>query len=623
MVCGENMSRKKLFFKKGYNVIHGSIVNVSIILKKRVLNLRISSKLLLFYLILLVISITLSNYLFQKINSGILEKKIGEASVQTLDTISSGFDTLFDNINNYSKMLLSNNEIQKYLVKNDTYKDYEATRDVTNLLAGYLQVMPNISSIYLFDNDSNMYALDPHIRSPKKLKIESIQQANWYEEALKYKGKSFININAGGIFANDKAENYVSFIRIINDLQSNKPIGTMIINIPAASLKATFQKAISGNDVYIAAIYKGETIIDFENFAFDLQDFNNQILKLDHNATLLNMEKKLYLVSSINSDESSWRLVSVMPFSEVNSEYKQFNLTAFVIILLNSIFLFIGTILISKLITTPITRLLDSMKMVENGEFHQVHFTSGNDEIGELRDGYNDMVLQMQRLIKKILEEQKFKRKAELAVLQEQIKPHFLYNSLDAIAYMALVGEKDEAYNVIIALSNYYRNSLSKGSEVITVFEEVDIVRNYLTIQKVRFPGMIIDEYDIDESVGNFKILKLILQPLVENSVHHGIRPKGEAGRIIIRVKKEEEWLKISVEDDGIGMNEEELSRVMDLKIQSNLSSFGLRGTIERLKIFYGCDNIYHIWSEKGQGTVITITLPYEIISEETLNEHR
>lgn len=623
MVCGESMSRKKLFFKKGYNVIHGSIVNVFKILKEGALNLRISSKLLLFYLVLLVISITLSNYLFQKINSGILEKKIGEASVQTLDTISSGFDTLFDNINNYSKMLLSNNEIQKYLIKNDTYRDYEITRDVTNLLTGYLQAMPNISSIYLFDNDSNMYAIDPHIKSPKKLKIESIQQASWYGEALKNKGRSFIKINAGGIFVNDKDGNYVSFIRIINDIQNNKPIGTMIINIPAASLKATFQKAISGNDVYIAAIYKGETIIDFENFAFDLQDFNNQIMKLDHKATLFNMDKKLYLVSSINSDESSWRLVSVMPFSEVNSEYKQFNLTVFVIILLNSIFLFIGAILISKLITTPIKRLLDAMKMVEKGEFHQVHFSSGNDEIGELRDGYNDMVLQMQRLIKKIMEEQKFKRKAELAVLQEQIKPHFLYNSLDAIAYMALVGDKDEAYNVIIALANYYRTSLSKGSEVITVFEEVDIVRNYLTIQKVRFPNMIIDEYDIDESVGDFKILKLILQPLVENSVHHGIRPKGEAGKIIVRVKKEEEWLKISVEDDGIGMNEEVLNRVMDQKLQSNLSSFGLRGTIERMKIFYGCDNIYHIWSEKGQGTIINITLPYKIISEETLNEYR
>lgn len=580
---------------------------------KKALNLRISTKFILFYLVLLALSITLSYTLFHKTNSRILESKIGEASVQTLDAISSSFDLMFRNINNYSKSLLSNSDIQEYLLNENKYTDYVMRREITEILVGNLQAIPNISSIYLFDNNSILYGVDPNLHSARSLKIDTIQQASWYDEAVEKKGKYIIKVSAGGIFENEPDGNYISFIRIINNLQDNKPIGLMIINIPIVALKDTFQKTISGNDVNISAIYKGETVIDFENNAFKLEDIDNKLKNKDHKAQLLNLNKKPYLVTSVTYQESNWRFVSVIPFSNVKSEFNLLNFVALIIILLNSFLLFIGALFISKRITTPIKKILESMKMIEKGEIHQVQFASDNYEIGKLRDGYNIMVLEIRELIEKIIIEQKIKRKAELNVLQEQIKPHFLYNSLDAIAYMTLAGKGEDAYNVIIALSNYYRTCLSKGSEIVTIVEEVDIVRNYLIIQKVRFPNLFVDEYDIEDSVNDFKILKLILQPLVENALYHGIQPKGEGGKIIIRVRKEAHLLRISVEDDGVGMSEEACRKVMSSELQANLSSFGLRGTIERLKIFYGNDDIYNIWSEKGRGTIIKITIPMSI----------
>jgi two-component system sensor histidine kinase YesM len=332
----------------------------------------------------------------------------------------------------------------------------------------------------------------------------------------------------------------------------------------------------------------------------------------------LKIDKKLFLVSTVTSEESYLRFVSVIPFNEVMNESQMFDLIAFTIILLNSIFLFIGTIFITRLITVPIKKLIESMKKVEVGEFSEVYIQSGDDEIGELRDGYNAMISEIRNLIQKIMIEQKIKRKAELNILQEQIKPHFLYNSLDAIAYMAVTGKGEEAYNLIMALSNYYRTSLSKGSEVITISNEVEIVRNYLTIQKVRYPNMFSDEYEIDESVSEVKIVKLILQPLVENALYHGIKPKGESGNIKISIKKEDKCIKLSVEDDGVGMNEEKLREINSSELEGNISSFGLRGTIERLKIFYGRENIYEITSREGYGTKINITLPINLEDSQT-----
>ncbi len=602
------MNRMISLIRNGRNIIIERVAAAVLKLKERILNLKISTKFVLFYIILLVLSVLLSSFLFQRINSNILENKIGAASIQTLNTISSSVDSLIENINNYSKMILSNEYIQKTLTqKNETF-DLEASRTIDALLAGYMEAIPAISSIYLFDNNDNKYAVDR--RTIKRLKIESLKHASWYNEAVEKRGKYIIKINAGGVFNGDSEENYVSFIRIINDVQFNKPIGFLIINIPDNSLKATYSKAVSGNNVSIAVFDKEDTVIDFENPALSAQEVLSNMKELDSEATVYKINREPYLVSSVESENIKWKFVSAMPFNQVISESRQFDFVTFFIILLNSIFLFIGAIFISRLITTPIKRLLEAMKKAEKGEFAEVHIRSGNDEIGKLRDGYNAMVSEIQNLIEKMMMEQKIKRKAELNVLQEQIKPHFLYNSLDAIAYMAMAGKGEDAYNVIIALSDYYRTCLSKGSEVITIADEVKSVRNYLTIQKVRFPKQFTDEYEIDESLENFKILKLILQPLVENALYHGIRPKGESGIIRVKVKREDEWIKLSVEDDGVGMDENELHKVIGSALETNSTSFGLRGTIERLKIFYGIEKVYDIWSVKGQGTTINIQIP-------------
>ena len=163
------------------------------------------------------------------------------------------------------------------------------------------------------------------------------------------------------------------------------------------------------------------------------------------------------------------------------------------------------------------------------------------------------------------------------------------------------------------ALGSYYRISLSKGSEVITISDEIDVVRNYMAIQQVRYGDIFTLYFDIDDKATRYKILKLVLQPLVENALYHGIKPKGEKGTITLSLKFLEGIIELSVADDGVGMDQEEISQILDTRYQGDSkTSFGLRGTIERLRLFYGINDPISIESAKNEGTKVIIRVPIE-----------
>lgn len=230
-------------------------------------------------------------------------------------------------------------------------------------------------------------------------------------------------------------------------------------------------------------------------------------------------------------------------------------------------------------------------------------------ELTVLKNAYNKMADRNSQLIDTIYQEQKRKRKAELNVLHEQIKPHFLYNTLDAMQYLALTKQNDSLYDALEALGGFYRMSLSKGREVISVNEEIEIVNDYIKLQKLRYDDMINCKIDVDDSVKKYHVLKLILQPLVENSIYHGIIPSMKPGMIQIKVYLDGSWIVMEVIDNGMGMNQDELNRIMRFSIEDNKNSFGLRGTIERIKIFYENQFIYNVES-KCEETKIIIKVP-------------
>lgn len=587
-------------------------------IRKRYMDLKISSKIIFIYLILMIFSVTVSSLIYEKIYDDITSKKVSELSVQTLYTIKSNINSMIQNINNNSRIIISNKDIQAILKNSNNRNGIDVQIDMYGYLSSMIDSMNNVSSIYIYDNFGNKYYIDKQSR--KSFKLNKVESANWYKAAINEKGYYILRLNAGEKADLNPNENYVSFIRVINDMESQKPIGTLIININESNFVNCYKDIISKNGTNILLMDENN---DFIVNPKDVSDFNQiselirkELIKSDveeeKNSIIEKIKGEEYIFSSLKIEEYNWTIVSKIPFKELSKESNTVYLMAFVFTIINGILLFIGAISISRLITKPIKKLLKSMKGIENGEFKKVNIEVGNDEIGKLRDGYNIMVYEIEKLINRIIEEQKVKRKAELSVLQAQVKPHFLYNTLDAMGYLALSGKCDEVYDALEALGEYYRTSLSKGREVITVGEEIEIVKNYFLLQKLRYGDIFTDTYEIDERVLNFKILKLVLQPIAENALYHGIKPKGEHGIIKLTVELIDNLINISIEDDGVGMTEEELDKVVSDKIDNNNLSFGLRGTIERLRIFYGTSDVYEIKSRKRYGTKVNITIPIE-----------
>lgn len=584
--------------------------NILIKIKNKYRDLKISTKILTFYSAILILSVLLSAYIYQRIYNHTLSEKVSEVSVQTLHSISSNIFSMLDNAKNLSKVILASDEIQQSLrrVNDHEISHDESQRIINTHISRFIEAFPFISSIYIFDANDQRYGID---RLPlKALKIDSITEASWYESAVAAQGGFILKLNAGDIYEDLEGEKYISLIRIINDIYTQKTLGTLILNISDSAFSDSYKDILDeyGTDIMILD-EEGRTVVDFRDIQVD--DIGRLMVFSENGESFVeNINGKDYLVSSLKMSRYDWSIISMIPFDELSKESYIFNVAALSIIILNAFLMFLGAIGISRLISTPITKLLNSMKGVEKGEFKKVDIEAGNDEIGSLRDAYNIMITEIQNLIDKIVKEQKIKRKAELDILQAQIKPHFLYNTFDAISSLALSGKNEQVYQLMKFLGSYYRISLSKGSEVITIKEEIEVVKNYMSIQHVRYGDIFDIRYDIDNNTLNYKIPKLVLQPLVENALYHGIKPKGEKGLIQIRTRYLNPYIELSVIDDGVGMDEEIAYNILNNTEENTKPSFGLKGTIERLRIYYGVNSPVSIKSAKNQGTEVIITIP-------------
>jgi two-component system sensor histidine kinase YesM len=576
--------------------------------------MKIRTKITLFYLLLLIFSVIVSNFLYQKIYADITSRKVSQVSLQMLQSINKNVDSVIDMVNAQSKAVLSNNDIQELLTNPEKSADLNFKRKITMSLFGSKEAAPFIAGIYLFDNNGIQQAAIDESRI-KGLNTDSIQEAAWYTGVINLQGAYLLSLNAGDVFRPKTESNFIALIRVINHLDTQKPIGFLVVNIPVKVFKNAFNDIGGNYDTGIIMLDENNReIVSYNDTPLHV-DLSRLLPKFQgqERLSLINrFRHQDYLISYFRMERFGWKIIGIIPFSELAHELQSFNLIASIVLILISLLLFSGSLFISQLINTPIQQLLKSMKGVEKGRFEKVMIPTGRDEIGQLRDGYNLMITEIQKLIERMVDEQKVKRKAELDALQAQIKPHFLYNTFDAISALALSGKNEDVYAMIKALGSFYRTSLSKGKEIITIAEEIDLVKNYLIIQQFRYGDLFTAEYDIDPQVAELPIVKLVLQPLVENAIYHGIKPTGEKGLIQIGVKLVQNRILLTVADDGAGMNATTIERILNGGLPKEGHGFGLRGTIERLQIFYGSDDICRIESGYGSGTKITLTLPLE-----------
>ncbi len=309
-------------------------------------------------------------------------------------------------------------------------------------------------------------------------------------------------------------------------------------------------------------------------------------------------------------ENTNWRIVGVSPLNGLFAYDNEIKSYITLIVIGMAFLISILSIIVSFLIDRPIRRLIKLMEKVEDGELNAFAMANGVYEVQELSRSFNNMVYKIKQLMIEILEEQKQLRKSEMKTLHAQINPHFLYNTLDSIVWMAESGDNANVVKMISALSQFFRLSLSGGRDTITVEEELKHAENYLIIQKMRYSDQFNYEIRADEDVLQCQTLKIVLQPIVENSILHGVGDLPYPGEITIQAMCCDDMLLFQVTDNGFGIEPEKLARILEIQPQ-NKSGIGIRNVNSRIQLLYGSRYGLQYESELDRGTTVTIRLPY------------
>lgn len=525
------------------------------------------------------------------------------SNYDSMVSIGNNLNSELSTISSMSQIMIADSNISAYL-KKDTKPETRYTYDAITSMYDITNTFNYVNSVYLYRLDKNYIHIANGITIVKK---SLLQKESWNKEVEEAKGGYILRVNGGGAFYKKSGEPILSFIRIVNDIDTQEPLGLMVINLSDDILEDSYKDLTSNNKQFF---YYGSNLELIKHEQRD-QQLNKLLtdMKITHekfNQTTIGSLGNEKLLSYYKVPNTPFTIAGIEKLSYMTGIPMEAGWIIISLIFLTVISLILIGVFISVSITTPIQRLVQSMDIAKRGWLRRVSLELPDDEIGHLKNSYNDMLVAINQLINELLEKEKLMQKAELDVLQEQIKPHFLYNTLDTIAYLALQESSDKVYDAIETLGNFYRRFLSKGDKEISIRDEVNIVKDYLKLQKLRYEDVLDDEYDIQEDLLEIKVPKLILQPLVENSLYHGIRLKGEKGLIKISIFKKEDMLHIAVFDSGIGMNADQLNVIM----MENNKSFGFKGTMERIQYYYGIEDVYEIKSEEGRYTQVEIKIP-------------
>ena len=337
-----------------------------------------------------------------------------------------------------------------------------------------------------------------------------------------------------------------------------------------------------------------------------------------YNENIEMLDNNIYILTELIQDDIQYYIYYQTRYMEkvtdtLQKQIRRFMVVCSILIGVLILVVAVSAIMIVSSILQPIRQLNQATEKIAQGDFNARAQVDSDDEVAELAVSFNKMAGNMQSLIDKVKEDERKMRKADLRLLQEQIQPHFLYNTLDTIVWLIESNEPDEAVTMVVTLSDFFREILSKGKEFISIQEEEKHISSYLQIQEMRYRDIL--EYDIqlDQVIYKYQILKLTLQPVVENALYHGIKYKRAKGCIHIHGEKEGEIIRLTVRDDGVGMDEEELEQLrqqVEKPCQETEKGFGLANVNERIHMYFGYEYGMKIESEKGKGTTVEIVIP-------------
>lgn len=343
-------------------------------------------------------------------------------------------------------------------------------------------------------------------------------------------------------------------------------------------------------------------------------DFLSTLAGSQEQDGIIEFDNEQLIVQSIFLEHIECSLIGIIPLANYMGESPDSGLIITMVIIITLIIFAIIIHFVSNQLTKRLKDLVKGLKSVRNENINIKMPVKHNDEFGELVVSFNHMTDRIHELIERVYKAQIMEKESELKALQAQINPHFLYNTLSTISWMARKVDATNIDELTFQLSRFYRLVLSKGNSIITVKDEIELLKAYIEIEKIRFNDQFQVEFDLDEKALQYKMIKIILQPIAENAIIHGIAPKDSKGTLVVRLRQDEQYLYFSIIDDGVGIDRAVLESIRKGEItKKRESGYAIQNVLDRIRAVYGEEGHISIFSRLGIGCSVKIVIPKAI----------
>ena len=575
---------------------------------KRFRDFSIRTKLIIGFLTILLPLVLILSIVFYSYSAEIVLKQSLEQTREIVEQFSISLDNYMGLMRNKMEILADSPTIQEELnthqdkedIKNDSF--YSRNKRIRRIM---LQIYSSVTM-----NDVEIYGINEtnHYLSLWSKKYEIPDKDILFENANLSKGRSVLvnNINDADT---------IQMIKMVKDLQTYKPIGYIRFGLKRNYIEKMAKNINFGSD--------GGVVIFDENL--------NKISGIAHDSVLSKLLKEKpsignfsysegkneYTAVHIHSDSTGWTTVGVIPLRYINKDLAGIQYLTVIIIVLTIIIGVTVSVIIAQSLILPLENTVNALEKFSRGDFAVSLKENRCDEIGKLNRIFNKAIKEINELMQKVTQSEILNKEMEFKTLQSQMNPHFLYNTLDTINWLAFKEKQTEICNLVAAISSLIRASISNKKSIITIEHELDYVKNYIYIQHIRYKDRFDTIYDIDESLLKQAVPKLIIQPIVENAIIHGIENSKNKNLLYISVKRENECIVIIVKDTGIGMTDEKVSELLKEPLnaegdeQKAHTNLGLYAVHKRIQLMYGDLYGLTVHSQAGEGTTVTLHIPF------------
>ncbi|MEK5480109.1 sensor histidine kinase [Paenibacillus sp. FSL R5-0407] len=573
-------------------------------------NLSMQKKLVVIFVFLITLPITYVSYSSYRTNSNSVLASTTASAGQMTDNAMDKVDRYIADLKRYTILPLYNKDVQKYLDQKGT--DWDKNSSVNMFLMYLANTKEEISAVYMIDHyNSIFYYNKPGVNElyPYERLAEWRVRTEQASTATVLTGTHPIRVNVS------EQRQVFTVMRSIQSVSTLKNIGMIVIDVDISLFEGIIQP--------LNTVTHGDTLIvdDLGKVVYNSdpselgKDLSGSPLLAQATASRGNFRLDIggepYMAVYSVSESTGWKTLVYIPLKELLAPMKQSRNAMMIMTLSILSFALLVAMFISYALTKPMKRTVQLMKQVQRGKLDVRVNVKYNDEIGMLGSHFNRMIGRVRDLLQEVYETEQSKQKADMLALQNQINPHFIYNTLESIRMLAELNDDDRVAELTYLLGLLLRYSITRSDEIVTVKQELQHVENYLQLLQLRFPEKISYCFLIPETYHSLPIIKLVFQPIVENAIFHGLEKQAEPGTITITAWSERDDVIFTIHDDGVGMDEERLASLNQSLKDGKTDKFGigLRNVNERVRLHYGENSGLVVSSRLGEGTIVTLRI--------------